>query len=219
MRASLPTPPSGPSLAVVAIAALLLFGCGDDSAGPADAPSSTSTTTSSTTSSSTTVSSTTVSPPTTVEIEPVVVNEDSFLNLADMTAVRGFFVDNVLGDLDATLAVAENTEGGIYPAGSVVQLFPGEAMVKREAGFSPATNDWEFFELVPSAAGTEIRVRGGAEAVNQFGGSCADCHQAADPKFDLICEQDHGCEPLPIGRDLIELAQQTDPRPRLDAAS
>ena len=28
-----------------------------------------------------------------------------------------------------------------------VQLAPSEAMVKREAGFSPATSDWEFFRV------------------------------------------------------------------------
>jgi hypothetical protein len=153
-----------------------------------------------------------------VAIVPVEITESSFVNLADMTPVRGFFVDNLLGDLTATVAVAENEDGGVYPAGSVVQLFPGEAMVKREAGFSPATGDWEFFELVPSAEGTIIRVRGGAEAVNQFGGSCADCHAQAEPQYDFICEQTHGCEPLPIGRDLIELAQNTDPRPRSGTA-
>lgn len=198
---------------MLAIAGVFLLGCGDD-AGTADRGSSTTSDPATTTSTAST--STTSTPTTTVEPITVDISGNSFMNLADMTPVRGFFVDNLLGDLDATLAVAENDEGGIYPAGSVVQLFPGEAMVKRESGFSPVTNDWEFFELVPSASGTEIRVRGGAEAVNQFGGSCADCHQLAEPQFDLICEQTHGCEPLPIGRDLIELAQSADPRPRLD---
>jgi len=216
MRASLPL---GPAIAVVSIAGVLLLGCGDADADNAGAdPPATSITTSSSTTSTTSTAAPTTAPTTTTTTAPVVVevNETSFVNLADMSPVRGFFVDNLLGDLDATLAVAENLDGGVYPAGSVVQLFPGEAMVKREAGFSPDTNDWEFFELVPSADGTEIRVRGGAETINQFGGSCADCHQLAEPQFDLICEQNHGCEALPIGRDLIELAQNTDPRPRLD---
>lgn len=196
-----------------AVATVLLLGCGDDST-TEGGDAANSTTVPVETSSSTT--STTAPATTSTTAEPVVVeiDESSFGNINDMTAVRGFFVDNILGDLDATLAVANNPEGGVYPPGSVVQLFPGEAMVKREAGFSPATGDWEFFELVPSAEGTVIRVRGGAEAVNQFGGSCADCHSFAEPQFDFICEQTHGCEPLPIGPEVFAGLQASDPRPR-----
>ena len=68
---------------------------------------------------------------------------------------------------------------------------------------------------VVSETGTEVRVRGGAEAVNQFGLSCADCHALAAPQWDFICEQTHGCDPLPIGPDVFALLQSTDPRPRL----
>lgn len=49
--------------------------------------------------------------------------------------------------------------GAVYPPGSVIQLIPGEAMVKRSKGFSPATHDWEFFELDVSKDGTDIRRR------------------------------------------------------------
>ncbi|MDW3221262.1 MAG: hypothetical protein R8F63_21855 [Acidimicrobiales bacterium] len=202
-----------PVAATVAVAGVLLLGCGDDGGSAADTtttdPAPSPSTTVSTTTTTTTVAASTTVP------TPVVIDESSFVNINDMTAVRGFFVDNLLGELNATVAVAENLEGGIYPPGSVVQLFPGEAMVKREAGFSPETNDWEFFELVVSPEGTTINVRGGVEAVNQFGGSCADCHALAEPQFDFICEQTNGCEPLPISRELIELAQAGDPRPRV----
>lgn len=151
---------------------------------------------------------------TTVPVVDPDVSADSFRNINDMTPVRGFFVDNLLGDLDATLAVAGSVEGGVYPVGSLVQLVPGEAMVKRAPGFDAASNDWEFFELVPSPEGTEIRVRGGAEVVNAFGGSCAGCHSLAAPEWDFICEDDHGCEPLQIGREIIDAVQMADPRPR-----
>ena len=77
----------------------------------------------------------------------VAVNEDTFDCIRDMTAVRGFYVDNLLGDVEATVAVANSPTGGVYPPGSVVQLVPGEVMVKHGKGFSPATKDWEFFEL------------------------------------------------------------------------
>jgi len=150
-----------------------------------------------------------------VEVAPVEITEDSFRNVNDMTAVRGFFVHHLLRDLDATVAVAESSTGGVYPVGSLVQLFPGEAMVKREPGFSPLTRDWEFFELDVSAEGTTIRVRGGAEVINRFGGSCADCHAMADSQWDFICEQGRGCDPLPIERAAIEALQDGDPRPRV----
>lgn len=140
------------------------------------------------------------------------VNDDTFSCIRDMTPVRGFYVDNLSGDLDGTLAVANAAEGGVYPPGSVVQLVPGEAMVKRAPGFSPVTNDWEFFELDTSAAGTEIRKRGFADVVNRFGGNCLGCHAKAESKWDMICETGHGCDPIPLTRDMLVLLQKTDPR-------
>jgi hypothetical protein len=152
---------------------------------------------------------------TTTEPEDVVVEAGDFRPLADMTPVRGFFVDNVLGDLDATLEVAERPDGGIYPVGTVIQLIPQEAMVKRAPGFDPDSNDWEFLTLAVTDEGTTIVTRGGSEVINRFSGSsCASCHSAAEPQFDFVCEDDHGCEPLPVGDDVIEAIQQSDPRPR-----
>mgnify|MGYP001820508802 CR=1 FL=1 len=140
------------------------------------------------------------------------VNAETFSCIRDMTPVRGFYVDNLSGDPDGTLAVANAAEGGVYPPGSVVQLVPGEAMVKRAPGFSPVTNDWEFFELDTSPAGTEIRNRGFADVVNRFGGNCLGCHAKAEPKWDMICETGHGCDPIPLTRDMLVLLQKTDPR-------
>jgi hypothetical protein len=137
-----------------------------------------------------------------------------FTNVNDMTPVRGYFIDNRLGHLDEALAVAEDPAGGTYPVGTIIQLVPTEAMVKRAEGFSPATGDWEFFSLAVSPQGTEILARGGPDVVNQFGGSCADCHLQAEPQFDLVCEDTHGCDPLPIGDDVITAIQASDPRPR-----
>jgi hypothetical protein len=36
----------------------------------------------------------------------------------------------------------------------VLQLIPNEVMVKQQKGFSPATNDWEFFALDTDKNGT-----------------------------------------------------------------
>lgn len=138
-----------------------------------------------------------------------------FVNLADMTAVRGFFIANQSGHLDEALAVANADEGGVYPVGTVIQLIPQEAMVKRRAGFDPGSNDWEFFELDISEDGTVIHNRGGAEIVNRFGsGSCSSCHAQADAKYDFVCEDTNGCEPLPIADEVITGLQQSDNRPR-----
>lgn len=141
-----------------------------------------------------------------------------FKCLTQMTPVRGFFVDNLLGNLKETIKAAEAEEGIVYPVGSVVQLVPSEVMVKREAGFNSITKDWEFVELKVSEQGSEINVRGAFEVVNKFGGNCFACHAKAKPEFDMICEQDHGCDPitLPNGhvltQEMIKGVQQSDPR-------
>jgi hypothetical protein len=155
---------------------------------------------------------------TTTEAEDVEVQADDFLALADMTPVRGFFINNLLGHLDEAVTVAEKPDGGVYPVGTVIQLIPQEAMVKRAEGFSPETNDWEFFTLDTTAAGTTIVTRGGAEVLNRFSGtSCAGCHSAAEPQFDMVCENTHGCAPLGVPDEVITTIQQSDPRPRQTA--
>lgn len=135
-----------------------------------------------------------------------------FSCIRDMTPVRGFYIDNLLGDLEATKAVAESETGGTYPPGSVIQLVPTEVMVKREKGHSPATNDWEFFELNVSAEGSEISTRGFSDVVNRFGGNCLDCHEKAAPQWDMVCEQNHGCAPIPLSALMVRAIQKTDPR-------
>jgi hypothetical protein len=145
--------------------------------------------------------------------EDFVMQAGDFTNLHDMTKVRDFYVDNRLGHLEQTLAVANSPKGGTYPVGTILQLFPQEAMVKRRKGFDRATKDWEFFRLDTAATGTTIVKRGADDVVNRFGGSCASCHSAAAGRFDLVCGHDHGCAPLPIGDDLIHGFQEADPRP------
>lgn len=128
--------------------------------------------------------------------------------------VRAFRITNKRDKLDEALALAKNpVKGQQYPVGTIIQLFPGEAMIKRKAGFDPDNNDWEYFELDVSRSGTSIRVRGTTDAVNRFGGQCLSCH--ADAKdFDFICEDNHGCVDLPpiVNDDFINNLQNTDPR-------
>jgi hypothetical protein len=140
------------------------------------------------------------------------IDEKSFSCIRDMTPVRHFYVDNLLGDIEGTLAVANAPEGAVYPAGSVVQLVPTEVMVKRESGTFPATGDWEFFELEVNEEGSKIGKRGFVDVVNRFDGNCFTCHAPAREKWDFICESGHGCDPIPIDHNMTGALQRSDPR-------
>ena len=140
------------------------------------------------------------------------ITDKSFRCMREMTPVRHFYVDNLAGDLQGTLAAANNPKGAIYPPGSVVQLVPTEVMVKREQGFNPATGDWEFFELSVNDKGSTIGKRGFAEVNNRFGKNCFGCHAPAREPWDFVCESDHGCEPIPIDHKMTGALQRSDPR-------
>lgn len=142
----------------------------------------------------------------------VKVDDASFKCMRQMAQVRHFYVDNLLGDVMSTVQAANAPKGAVYPAGSVVQLVPTEVMVKREPGFSPATGDWEFFELSVSENGTKIGKRGFAEVNNRFGKNCFACHVPAREPWDFVCESDHGCEPIPIDHKMTGALQRSDPR-------
>ena len=148
----------------------------------------------------------------TMAAHAIKVDSDSFRCIRQMTPVRHFYVDNLLGHPEATVAAANSATGAIYPEGSVVQLVPTEAMVKREKGFNPATGDWEFFELEVSENGSRIRTRGVADVHNRFGKNCFSCHVPARDPWDFICETGHGCEPIPINRAMTGALQRSDPR-------
>jgi len=103
-----------------------------------------------------------------------------------------------------------------YPVGTIIQIFPFEAMVKRGGGFNRDGGGWEFFNLKVSAGGTRITGRTqneqpGKPLRNLFG-RCEDvrCHGALQAKpFDRVCE-DH-IPPLPLTEDEIR-ALSFDPR-------
>ena len=146
------------------------------------------------------------------ELEDLDMQAEDFVCILGWDKVRKFRITNLLGHLDEALAVAADPSGGVYPVGTVIQLIPNEAMVKRAIGFSPENADWEFFALETSAAGAVIKARGTTEVVNGFGGNCFDCHAKAAPQWDRICEEGHGCDPLPFTPEQIEMVQQGDPR-------
>jgi hypothetical protein len=139
------------------------------------------------------------------------ISDSSFKCITQLTHVRHFYVDNLAGNLDATVKVAQ-AGTGVYPVGSVLQLVPTEVMVKREHGFNATTHDWEFFELNVSGTESTIRTRGFQEVNNRFGGNCFNCHVKARAEFDLVCDNTHGCDAIPITRAMSGALQRTDPR-------
>jgi hypothetical protein len=139
------------------------------------------------------------------------IDDTTFKCLTDMTRVRHFFVDNLLGNLEGTVAIAKAGKGE-YPPGSVVQLVPNEVMIKHEKGYNDVTHDWEFFFIDVDKDGSKIFRRGFTEVNNRFELNCFGCHVKANAEFDLICEQDHGCDPIPITRAMLAAIQKTDPR-------
>ncbi|MDI1483376.1 hypothetical protein [Polyangium sp. y55x31] len=141
----------------------------------------------------------------------LVMTEADFGCILEWEKVRSYRITNKLGNLDATLAAA-NAPGTVdFPVGTVIQLVPHEAMVKRAPGFSEASNDWEFFFLEVSDMGTKIVQRGVTEPANPLG-TCLSCHAKATPEFDFVCEKSHGCDPLPLSDDDIQMVQNGDPR-------
>ncbi len=139
------------------------------------------------------------------------IGDSSFKCITEMTHVRHFYVDNLAGNLAGTVKVAQ-AGTGVYPVGSVLQLVPNEVMVKREKGFDAATRDWEFFDLNISPTSSTIRVRGVEDVNNRFGGNCFTCHVKARAEFDLVCDNSHGCDPIPFTRAMSGALQRTDPR-------
>jgi hypothetical protein len=139
------------------------------------------------------------------------ITDKSFKCITELTHVRHFYVGNLAGNLAGTVKVAQAGTGD-YPVGSVLQLVPNEVMVKREKGFNATTHDWEFFDLNISPTESSIRTRGFQEVNNRFGGNCFNCHVKARAEFDLVCDNSHGCDPIPFTRAMSGALQRTDPR-------
>ena len=95
-----------------------------------------------------------------------------------------------------------------YPVGTILQLFPFEAMAKRGGKFNKEGHGWEYFKLKPNADGTtEILARGTAEVTNFLGGSCQECHERLAKDHDAVCEFVVGVEGLGISDDLFHRIQ------------
>jgi hypothetical protein len=138
------------------------------------------------------------------------------LKNSEWTTVGVSRYKNLLGHAADALAVARSADGGKYPVGTIVQLVPGEAIVKRAAGFNADSQDWEFFALSVSDAGATVSARGGGSTVSNMRGTCLGCHAKAASQWDMICGDapdggsPHGCDLLPVTG--ATLAARTDPR-------
>jgi len=99
-----------------------------------------------------------------------------------------------------------------YPVGTILQLFPFEAMAKRGGTFNPEGGGWEYVTLKPNADGsTEILKRGAAEVTGLTRNSCQACHLRLASEHDSVCEFVVGPEGLGLTDDLIT-GLQTDVR-------
>jgi hypothetical protein len=158
-----------------------------------------------------------------------VVSEDFVATLTDFdcnrnsewTMVGIARYKNTLGHDAEMLATARSATGGTYPVGTIVQLNPLEAMVKRGQGFDATSNDWEFFLFNgPPDGGTGVSIanRGGGASVSNARGTCLSCHMPAQTPFDLVCGDPveggpttaHGCVPLAV--DPAVLIARPDPK-------
>ena len=140
------------------------------------------------------------------------ITESSFRCIREMKRVRGFFIDNLLGNVEATEQAANSTDGAAYPPGSLVQVIPTSAMIKHQRGYNPETNDWEFFEMDVTAKGVTFLGRGFAELNMRNGLNCLGCHKPAKATRDLICDRARECTPIPLTPAMLRALQNTDPR-------
>src|SRR3954466_4432409 len=93
-------------------------------------------------------------------VEDIEMQAADFPNVHTMTKVDTYFVTNLLGHEREALAVARSPKGGKFPVGTLLQLVPQEAMVKRRPGWNAATHDWLVDFLDVTKDGTTILTRG-----------------------------------------------------------
>lgn len=140
---------------------------------------------------------------------------EDFTCIRDWPQVRKFRIFNAKpARLKKALRIGEKSRRKKrYPVGTIIQLVPFEAMVKRARGFNRAGGDWEFFWLQPTPTGTIIRQRGKDEVVSfgLSGANCQNCHSAARA-HDFVCESDRGCVPINVSADLVEDLVRGDAR-------
>src|SRR5580704_5517353 len=145
--------------------------------------------------------------------DDVVVTAKTFGCLLDMTKVRKTRIQNPDPEKlkEAVRIFRDSVPDKEYPTGTILQLIPGEAMVKHDRAAFPNSGGWEFFALKVTAKVTEITDRGDKVLNTTLKKPCLDCHSPA-AKFDFVCEKGHGCAPIPVTDQLIAAMQSADQR-------
>ncbi|MBI5495068.1 MAG: hypothetical protein HY904_08565 [Deltaproteobacteria bacterium] len=142
------------------------------------------------------------------DYEATVADFDCLLALPEVKGVR---VLNRCGAQPAAEAILrDGAQGARFPVGTILQVIPTEAMVKRGPGYDPANHDWEYVMLGGNPVGSRITDRGRAEVHNPVG-SCLECHAGARD-YDFICAGGHGCDALPLPHTALEALQRMDAR-------
>lgn len=142
--------------------------------------------------------------------EEFIAQQEDFECLTNWTLVRHFRIANMLGRLDEALAVAHGDAPFPYPPGTIIQLIPNEAMVKRGGNYDLDNANWEYFVIDPRSGETKITQRGRDE-VSNAPIACFACHSAARA-VDFICESGNGCIELGLSQELVLAIQRNDPR-------
>src|ERR1700758_2522187 len=101
-------------------------------------------------------------PAVTLSADSVVITEKSFGCVLDLPKVRNTRIQNPDPEKlkEAIRIFRDSVPDRDYPRGTILQLIPTEAMVKRDRAAFPKTNGWEFFALNVSPGGTTIQERG-----------------------------------------------------------
>jgi hypothetical protein len=142
-----------------------------------------------------------------------------FRCLTDGTKPAGkdfFIFDRSRKKLQAAVQMTESGDVSAgYPVGTILQIFPFEAMVKRKPGFNPDGDDWEFFQLKVEQGKHEYKtvvVDHGKNEITNFAGSCQNWHAGLAKSHDLVCGFVIGAAGLGLTDAQIAAAHASDPR-------
>lgn len=139
-----------------------------------------------------------------------VAQADDFGCIRDWPGKDAVRLVNRCGHQEAALEMLRNPHPNMeLPVGTIIQVLPNEAMVKRGNAFDPEHGNWEYFILAPLPGGTRVVARG--TQVFNVGGTCRHCHVHAR-EHDNVCGLGHDCPPPGVRNAHFLWTQYLDPR-------